>query len=307
MADMKMLSHMFEMADKKETLPEDWWDQYRKELRKPWENRFEAGTLRKEFLDMFDCEVYGNPCPVCGASPDPYEKEIIWGGHKLGDLPFYRMTCDCENTLKQKLQEQKELEERIVLSDIPGSYISLSWNDWDPLTDQKLTASFRRIQEMSYGAGLNKVVGNGLVMYGDVGRGKTLSGICLMKSILENTKMKCKYIPMSDFTQKIMRSGKDGDYLDNIEKFDLLFLDDMDKLSTSSPWVQERVFSLFDNLFRKNKTLILTTNLKTIPEMEDYFGAHGEAIISRMVDRMEFIGFIGGDDYRKKRRMNRNK
>lgn len=306
MADI-MLSKMFEMADKKQVLPENWWEQYVAEMRKPLEERVKAGKLRKEFLEMFDCEVYGNDCPVCGSTPEPYQKEVVFGGHRLGQFSFYRMTCDCETTIKQKIAEQKEMEERIASADIPDDYIIQTWNDWDPTTNPKITESFRKVQGMSYGAGLNRIIGNGLVLYGDVGRGKTMSAMLLMKEILQKTKSKCKYIPMADFTSRIMRSGKDGNYLDEIEKYDVLFLDDMDKLSTSSPWVQERVFSLFDTIFRKNKTLLLTTNLHTIPEMEDYFGTHGEAIISRMVDCMEFVGFIGGDDYRKKRRMERAK
>lgn len=302
MADMKMLGNMFEMADKNQTLKEGWFSDYIKELRKPWEKRVHSGDLKKEFLDLFDCEVSGNKCPICKTAPEKYSKEIIWGGHRLGDMTFYRLLCSCWEDLSKQGDKDISTKNRIALADIPVSYSSSTWSSWDQTADKELTKSFHRVKDFSHSAGLSHLIGNGLIMYGDVGRGKTLSGICLMKSVLGNTNLKCVYIPMADFTNRIIMSGKEGDYLTQIERFDFIFLDDLDKLSTSSTWVQERVFSLFDNLFRTNKTLILTTNLKTIPDMEKYFGIHGEAIISRMVDKMDFVKFIGGEDYRKVRR-----
>ena len=303
MADFVMIKQMMELADKGGTLPENWYEEYIKALRAPWVNAVDSGRKRKEYLDLFDSEAYGYPCPICGSTPDKFEKTIKFGNHIIGVHDSYRLDCDCEENLTNNIREEIGIKERMIHADIPYAYSQLNWNTWDQTVDKGLNESFWKIQGMSYGAGLNKILGNGLVLFGDVGRGKTLSGICLMKSIIEKTKLKCKYIPMADFTSRIMKSGKEGNYIDKIEKNDVLFLDDMDKLSTSSEWVQERVFSLFDNIFRSNKTLILSTNLKTIPDMESYFGTHGEAIISRMVEKMEFFRFTGGDDYRKKRRM----
>lgn len=306
MADLVMMSKMMDLADSGGVLPDNWYEEYLKAMRIPWINAVDSGRIRKEYLDLFDSEAYGTPCPLCGSTPEKFEKTIKFGSHVLGIHDSYRLDCDCEKKLTQNIREEKGIKERMILSDIPAAYSNASWNAWDMTVDKELTESFWKVESMSYGSGLNKILGNGLVLFGDVGRGKTLSGICLMKSIIEKTKLKCKYIPMADFTSRIMKSGKDGNYIDDMQRNDVLFLDDLDKLSTSSEWVQERVFNIFDNIFRSNKTLILSTNLKSIPDMEKYFGTHGEAIISRMVDKMEFFRFTGGEDYRKKRRMDKS-
>lgn len=299
-----MIGAMFKMAEDKKTLPGDWWERYKVELRKPWQYAYEAGRIKKVIIDFFDCEITGKPCPVCNTKPVPFQKEIKFGDHVLGDFDFYRMECDCEEELKAKEAREREIMKRITEAEIPDEFIPISWTDWNPNVNPELTGSFRKIQGLSYGAGLERTIGAGMMILGDVGRGKTMAAMCWVKTVLENTKNRCKYLAMSDFSRKIRSEGQGGSYLDHIEKYDILFLDDIDKLSMSSEWVQERVFSLFDYFHKtKGKTLILTSNLKTREELETFFGRNGEAIFSRMFGKMEFIKFFGGDDYRKKRRM----
>jgi DNA replication protein DnaC len=306
MSGFKMFSKMKELADKGEKLPDNWNEENLKSMREPLEHAVDNGRKQPEHLGFFDSEAYGNSCPVCKSSPEEFNKDVVFGGFILGTQKYYILTCSCEMEFNNKIKNRENVVLRFRAADIPESYKAANWIDWDSSVNQTLTNSFFRVKSMSYGTGLSKLISNGLILMGDVGRGKTLSGICLLKSIIENTTKKCKYIAMADFTDNIINSGKDGSYVSGIKKFDVLFCDDIDKLSMASQWVQERVFSLFDEMFRSNKTLILTTNLKTLTSMQEYFGIHGEAIMSRIYDKMDFVTFIGGDDYRKTRRINKN-
>lgn len=299
------ISEMMELSKRNETLPDGWWKDYKNELWRSWTDLYHKGKRSRKQMDMLRAELSGDKCPVCGKPMNHISKSINFGTHHLGEMDYWEFSCSCEDEQQKEAENDIKIKKGLDSADIPAAYTDIEWNSWDDRVDPILTKSFKKVESFSSGDRLKGLLNTGLVLFGEVGRGKTMSGICLIKSIIRNSKKKCLYIPMADLTRRIIHSGKEGDYIDRLEKLDVIFLDDLDKLSTASDWVQERIFSLFDTIFRENKCLILTTNLMSIPAMQDYFGDNGEAIISRMSDKMEFIGFKGGEDYRKKRRAER--
>lgn len=292
------------LAETGGTLKEDWNIDNLRAMRLPLEHAVATGKRRKEHLLFFDCEAYGYPCPICEDMPEKFVKPVTFGGKVLGEHVYYKLSCNCEKDMNDNVLTDRSIIDRLKAADIPEEYKNIDWNSWDYSVNKGLCYSFNQTKTYSTGTGIRELIGKGMLFYGHVGRGKTHSGICLMKSIIKKTKLKCKYIPMSDFTEKIISSGENGKYLETIRKFDVLFLDDLDKLSMASEWVQERVFSIFDYMFRNNKTLMLSTNLESIPAMEQYFGRNGEAIMSRVAAKVIFARFMGGDDHRKTRRKN---
>ena len=298
-----MLEQFLRMANNKQTLPPGWEKEYFAHLREKWEKEVAAGNVRPEKLEFFDCEVNGSRCPVCGNLPLEINQEMVLGGFKLGEYKLYKLECDCEKKQDNSEVENRETRKRIEAAEIPDDFKNTNWADWDNTVDPGLTQTFEKVRKISSYVG---IVGKGIILMGSVGRGKTMVGICILKSILISTKLKCRFIAMADFTQRIIKAGQDGRSAEDMQSFDVLFLDDIDKLSAVSPWVQERVFSLVDYMFRENKTLIVTTNKNSFTEIANHFGENGEAITSRMIDKMEFARFEGGEDYRKLRRVRNN-
>lgn len=299
-----MLEQFLKMASKKQTLPPGWEKEYFAYLREKWEKEVAAGNVRAEKLRFFDCEVTGSRCPLCGGSPKEINQDLTLGGFKLGEYTLYELGCDCEKKQDSSDIENRETRKRIEAAEIPDDFKNTNWADWDNSVDAELTRTFEKVRKISAYVG---IIGKGIILMGSVGRGKTMTGICILNSILISTKKKCKFIAMADFTQRIIKAGQDGRSAEDMQSFDVLFLDDIDKLSAASVWVQERVFSMVDYMIRENKTLIITTNKRTFQELADHFGQNGEAITSRMIDKMEFARFEGGEDYRKLRRVRQNK
>ena len=299
-----MLEEFLEMASKKQALPPGWEKDYFAYLREDWQKQVNAGTIKAIKLKFFDCEVTGGPCPICGISPKEINQELIIIGFKLGEYKRYVLECDCEKVQDSSEADRLDISKRIKAAEIPEDFKLITWADWDNTIDIGLTKAFQKVKSLS--SDIDNFIGKGIILMGSVGRGKTMTGICILKSILINTKKNCKFIAMADFTQRIIRAGQDGRSAEDMQDYDVLFLDDIDKLSAASLWVQERVFSLVDYMIRENKTLIVTTNKRTFQELADYFGDNGEAITSRMIDKMEFARFEGGEDYRKLRRVRQN-
>lgn len=300
---MPFLADMIIMSEQKKVLPEGWQTRYHTKMREAWQRKVDSGQLKPEVLGFFDSESIGSDCPICGSSPEPSVHQMEISGFSLGVHNSYALTCDCEHKFYQNEEDEREIKLRLQEADIPEIFSGVSWNTWDIVVDPKLSESFRKVQSFTMGDSIYKLLSTGIAIFGEVGRGKTMAGICLMRSIIQTTGRKCKYIPMVDFTKNVISAGKDGNYLDRLDKYDVLFLDDLDKLASSSGWVQERIFSLFDSMFRSQKCLIFTTNKNNFTELQNHFGEHGEAIVSRMISKMEYAYFIGGDDYRKSSRL----
>lgn len=302
MGVMWQLSTLFESGEK---LPENWFEHHRESLRANWKKAVSNGMCPPEELTIFELEVDGGDCPMCGTSTEKVVRSVEFRGAEMGEMVYHQIRCGCLFNTAEKKKAEAELERKVAEAGIPKMYREVSFTDWDYSVDKNLTKSMQKVNNYTSGDGLNKLVGHGLLLYGKVGRGKTHSAMALLKVLMANTNLECIYEPMADFTSKIISSGKDRNYAEDMLMYDVIFLDDLDKLSAASEWVQRRVFSLFDSIFREEKTLIITTNLETIPQIEDHFGDVGEAIVSRMADRMNFVGFMSGDDYRKLRRQQR--
>lgn len=295
------------MAERGQPLPENWWSEYIDDMRKPWERAVDSGTKKPQHLQLFDTEAFGNPCPLCGRTPEPVKSAVIIGEMKLGEYTRYNPVCNCAEDFETQMKEKHKFESRLDIAEIPEEFMLTEWDDWDSSVAPELTASHNKIKGFRSGSCLNDLLSKGMILFGGAGRGKTMTAMCFLKSVLTETNKSVKYIPMADLATRMINSGQDKDYAAQIEKLDVLFLDDLDKLSSKSEWVQERVFSIIDHFHRSHKCLILTTNLENFIDLTAYFGPHSEAIISRLVDRMEWASFKSGEDYRKIRRKKNSK
>jgi DNA replication protein DnaC len=87
--------------------------------------------------------------------------------------------------------------------------------------------------------------------------------------------------------------------VENIMKYDVVLLDDLDKLKaaknqTKSGWASERMFSMFDSLINNGKIVISTTNVQDLNELNDFFDS---SVVSRLIGNSEVIK-MKGNDYR---------
>lgn len=290
---------------------QEWADMVSKKTRAMWEERIKKGKLNPIELSFFDSEAFGEKCPVCSKVPDPIDQPVIYRGDKDGDNRMmgvyrrYELNCNCWDNYDNRMKEENNYKIRLKDALIPEKYKNLTWNNWDMSVSKELTDSFNWVKSQISDENIGKFLKSfGLCLYGENGRGKSMVGICVLKTLLFKTKLKCRYISMSDYIQQILRRGPDSEYQYDIEDFDVLYLDDLDKLkNTDSEWVKERIFSLYDRMYRDSKILIMSTNLMTPVDIINYFkefGSVGNAISSRLSEGMVFGRFIGGEDYRTK-------
>lgn len=115
---------------------------------------------------------------------------------------------------------------------------------------------------------------NPLVIFGDVGLGKTHLAQAIGNEVLENfADKKVLYVTMERFTNQVVQSIKNNainDFMNFYQYIDVLIVDDIQFLA-KRPKTQEIFFNIFNALHQTGKQIILTSDRapKDIKDVED--------------------------------------
>lgn len=106
----------------------------------------------------------------------------------------------------------------------------------------------------------------GLLLYGDVGTGKTFASACIGNYLMEKGKT-VMIINLGLYLNKLSRElgESEKDILGQIEKCDLVIIDDFgtekNLNDNSTGWRAEKIYNLIDTRYRSGKPLVISTNL----------------------------------------------
>lgn len=124
----------------------------------------------------------------------------------------------------------------------------------------------------------------GLLLWGDVGTGKTFIAACIANALIE----KGVSVLMTNFS-KILNSLSamfDVDrnkFIESFNRYSLLIIDDLG-IERNSEFALEQVFNVIDSRYRSKKPLIITTNL-TLDELKHPKDLAHARIYDRVLER----------------------
>ena len=104
-----------------------------------------------------------------------------------------------------------------------------------------------------------KADGKGLLLHGGVGVGKTFAAACIVNALIDKGRP-CLMTNFARILNTLWGIDEKQAYIDSLNKFDLLVLDDLG-IERQSEYVQEQVFNVVDSRYRAKLPLIVTTNL----------------------------------------------
>lgn len=140
--------------------------------------------------------------------------------------------------------------------------------------------------------------GAGLLLYGDVGCGKSFAAACIANALIDRG-VPCM---MTNFSRIINRLQESFDgrqkYIDNLIRFDLLVIDDM-AVERNSEYVWENIMNIVDSRYRSGLPMIVTTNL-TINELADPTDIRRKRVYSRLKEMCVPLEVTGSDRRTKK-------
>ena len=191
-----------------------------------------------------------------------------------------RITEEREEAAFQKRQAEFRIE-RMKASGLQDRYL----HDYTFANDKGYNSSeIKTAQKYAEHWNEMKSESTGLLLWGDVGTGKTFIAACIANALIE----KGVSVLMTNFS-KILNSLSamfDVDrnkFIESFNRYSLLIIDDLG-IERNSEFALEQVFNVIDSRYRSKKPLIVTTNL-TLDELKHPKDLAHARIYNRVLER----------------------
>lgn len=133
---------------------------------------------------------------------------------------------------------------------------------------------------------------NGLLLWGDVGTGKTFVAGCIANYLLQH-RVSVLVTSLSKIINNLQgfTIADKNEYLDSLNKFKLLILDDLGA-ERQSDFALEQVFNVIDSRYKNGQPIIITTNL-TLTEIKNPTDTKYKRIYDRILEMCVPLKFEG--------------
>lgn len=169
------------------------------------------------------------------------------------DIRYCICKCAAEEKARKEFLERVARNRQVCFPESRMQYWTFAKDDG---ANAELTAGLKKYVEDFPEHRKN---GKGLLLYGDVGRGKTYAAACVANALLD----KGYTILMTDFTtiESILSKVWDKqDYYNELNKFSLLIIDDL-AVERKSEYMSQIVQAVINTRYNAGLPLIITTNL----------------------------------------------
>jgi DNA replication protein DnaC len=196
--------------------------------------------------------------------------------------------CECR-ALKAKRKQSRRLG-----TGIPKRFRGVGF-DRQPIADMD-PALTREIRQFVRDIGGNLDRGRGLWLFGDVGTGKTSLAMLVSKAALEAGRSVAIYsMPrlLSDI-KETYEDRSERSYMELFERLvgvDLLHIDDLGA-EKRTEWVLEQLYSIINERWQEQRSIIVTTNLIDVDELREQIGPR---TVSRLHEMCDLIPIMGRD------------
>lgn len=249
-------------------------------------------TRAAESIKAEQGDYYEDGLLYCGKCNTPKQVRL----EVFGEIKTPMCICKCEAERRKRENEERE---RIAFLERIEKYRRVGFPESEMAEWTFARADGSNAKNMG---AMKKYVenfaefreqGKGLLLFGDVGTGKTFAAACVVNALID------KGYPalMTDFariegTVSGMFDGKQ-EYYDSLNRFPLLALDDL-AAERKTGYMQEIVYNVVNSRYRAKLPLIVTTNL-TWQELVNPQDITYQRIFSRLLEMCVPVKFEGAD------------
>ena len=199
-------------------------------------------------------------------------------------MPPIRCKCqqklyDQEENRRKLLEKQAEIE-RMKASGLHDKALYDYTFDKDNGINPEMAYAHKYVENWED----MKANSSGLLLWGNVGTGKSFFAGCIANALLE------KGVPvlMTNFSRILntltgMHFEDRNQFIDSLNRYSLLIIDDLG-IERNSEYALEQVFNVIDSRYRSKKPLIVTTNL-TLTELNNAPDVAHRRIYDRILER----------------------
>lgn len=130
----------------------------------------------------------------------------------------------------------------------------------------------------------------GLVLWGDVGTGKTFFAACIANALVEQN-VSVKMTNFSTILNDLFAESDKNKYLDRLNDHSLLIIDDLG-IERGTEYALEQVYNVIDTRYKSGRPLIITTNL-TLDELKNPTDVPHKRIYDRVLGMCVPVMFNG--------------
>lgn len=218
-----------------------------------------------------------------------------------GTTRTVRCACDCSVARNANEAEEKRKRDRMQYLDSMRrtGFPDAEMREWtfakSDHTDQRNESIARK-----YVANFNAMreQGTGLLLCGQVGTGKSFLAAAIANELISQG-TPCLMTNFSRIISRVSEKfGGDQKYLDDLDRFDLLVIDDLGA-ERDSDFTWEKVMNVIDARYRAGLPLIITTNLGP-KDFTDRGDIRRQRVFSRLKE-MCILLEVKGEDRRSKK------
>jgi DNA replication protein DnaC len=210
----------------------------------------------------------------------------------FGDTKVVPCICECkaaEIKAEDDARKHSELVLRLRKQGLPERQM-LEWTFAnDDGANPKMTNAMKNYVEHF---DTFKEQGKGLLLFGDVGTGKTYLAVCVANELI-NKGIPCLVTSFMRIANELWDVDDKQKYYDNLNSFPLLVIDDLNA-ERKTEFMKEIVFNVLDMRAQSHKPLIVTTNL-TRDELLSPANISDKRIFSRLFELCTPIEVVGKD------------
>ena len=240
-------------------------------------NQFENRELQPdEYLNESDHLIYCTKCHT------PRQGRYTLQGRVF--MPPIRCKCQQEiydqEEARRKLSERQAEIKRMKASGLQDKSLYDYTFEKDTGINPEMHLAHKYVENWDD----MKARSSGLLLWGDVGTGKSFFAGCIANALLE------KGVPVliTNFSRILntlsgMHFEDRNQFIDSLNRYSLLIIDDLG-IERNSEFALEQVFNVIDSRYRSKKTLIVTTNL-TLTELNNAPDVAHRRIYDRILER----------------------
>ena len=261
---------------------------------KPFFDSLEAGS-RNEIKEA-DGDYRVDGLLYCGVCKTAKQCRVTILGEER--TPMCLCKCGVEQREREKEKEKRIAFEKRVAELRKAGFADGEMQRWTFANDDGESGQVMSVAR-KYVENFEKMRsdGKGLLLFGDVGSGKTFAAACIANALIE------KGVPcmMTNFARiaNTVQGMFDGrqEYYDSFNDFPLLVIDDL-SAERKTEYMQEIVFNVIDSRYRAGLPLIITSNL-TAEELKNPADVAYRRIFSRVLEMCIPLEVKGIDRRRK--------
>lgn len=241
------------------------------------ESMFASRSVQEdEYLNENDGLIYCSKCHT------PRQHKVQWQDKVM--LPTVRCQCQQEEYEKQEAERKhREFLEQVSRLKANGLQ-DKALREYTFANDKGYNPEMQKAHDYVAHWSEMKAKSIGLLLWGDVGTGKSFFAGCIANALLEQG------VPvlMTNFSRILnslsgMYSDEKNQFINSLNKYSLLIIDDLG-IERSTEFALEQVFNVIDSRYRSKLPLIVTTNM-TLDELKHPQDLARSRIYDRVLER----------------------